>query len=46
MADLAAKDAAKGAKEANTCSSVAITSAKKAKDDLKTLYKKNLTLKC
>ncbi len=45
MADLAAKDAAKVAKEANTCSSVANTSAKKAKDNLKTLYTKNLTLK-
>ena len=45
-ADLAAKDAAKVAKEVNTCSSAANTSAKKAKDDLKTLYKKNLTLKC
>ncbi len=44
-ADLAAKVAAKVAKEANTCSSVANTSAEKAKDNLKTLYMKNSTLK-
>ena len=45
MADLAAKDAAKVAKEANTRSSKANTSANKAKDNLKMLYMKNLTLK-
>ena len=44
-ADLAAKDAAKVAKEVNTCSSAANTSAKKAKNDMKTLYTKNSTLK-
>jgi hypothetical protein len=43
--DATAKDAARGAKEANTRAGVANLSTEKASEGLKTLYTKNLTLK-